>query len=77
MGEQKKNDMDFKEFSEGSEVIIKALFEAGATKENTLSFLREVLENPKYVNDNDLMNQLMIDKLGIDVYISLKDSGTW
>jgi hypothetical protein len=69
--------MDFKEFSEGSEVIIKALFEAGATKDNTLGFLREVLENPKYINDDDLMNQLMIDKLGVDVYIHLKNSGEW
>lgn len=69
--------MDFKEFSEGSEVIIKALFEAGATKDNTLSFLREVLENPKYVNDEHLMNQLMVNKLGVDVYIHLKNSGAW
>ncbi len=58
-------------FSEGSERIIKALFEAGAEKEQTLEFLREILENPKYTQDEGLMDKLMIDKLGIDVFIAL------
>lgn len=72
LGQQNIKNMDLS-FSEGSEVVIKALYEAGANKEQILGFLREVLENPKYVNDEGLMDKLMIDKLGIDVFITINN----
>ena len=62
--------MDF-DFKEGSKVIIQALFDAGATKEQTLDFLREILENPIYIGNDDLKDKLIIEKLGIDVFIAL------
>lgn len=62
--------MDFN-FEEGSKVIIQALFDAGATKEQTLDFLRELLDNPIYIGNDELKDKLMIEKLGIDVFIAL------
>lgn len=62
--------MDF-DFKEGSRVIIQALFDAGATKEQTLEFLRELLDNPIYIGNDELKEKLIIEKLGIDVFIAL------
>ncbi len=62
--------MDF-DFKKGTKVIIQALFDAGATKEQTLDFLREILENPIYIGNDELKDKLIIEKLGVDVFIAL------
>lgn len=54
---------------------LNALKDAGATKEETLSIMYELVDNSsKYADKPEMVDELLKEKLTLDTYIALRSS---